>query len=399
MEQYGWRQPIRYLVVALVFAAIIWFVINAWPLISSLIVAGLLAYVLQPLVHLLVRYTSASRTMAVNITYILFVSILVAIPAILTPIAIRQVRGISPDLDQILHQTRDLLTQPFQVGGIDLSLDNFFSNFEELLSQTTTFVVSNAVSTLSGISTNFVWILVVLVSIYYLLKDSHLLLRSLLSLISPAYQYHAQRLISEIDSIWGRFLRGQLLLMLIVGLMTWLGTLAVGLPGALVIGLTAGILDIIPSLGPTVAAVVGVTIAFTQGSTFLPVSNMVFGLIVLLIFVFVQQIENIWIRPTLMGRQLRLHPALVFIGVFSSLALFGILAALLVIPFMASVGVVGRYLIHRSRGEDPYPKPTVDVSTALTAKSTVKKKPARPKPLAEKSIQPVKKIVSKQQGS
>ena len=145
------------------------------------------------------------------------------------------------------------------------------------MTQTTAFIASNAVSTLGGISTNFVWILVVLVSIYYLLKDSHLLISSLVNLLSPTNHYHARRLIAEIDNIWGRFLRGQLLLMLIIGLITWFGGLAVGLPAAFVIGLTAVALTRAESTEKTQRAILsslsprwlGVVISFSVITTFL----------------------------------------------------------------------------------------------------------------------------------
>jgi predicted PurR-regulated permease PerM len=129
------------------------------------------------------------------------------------------------------------------------------------------------------------------------------------------------------------------------------------------LGLIAGILDLIPSLGPTLAAILAVAIAFLEGSAYLPVSNFFFALIVLGIYLVVQQVENIWIRPALMGRRLRLHPALIFVGVFGSLAMFGILAALVVIPVMSSIGVIGRYIMCRMQGINPYPDNTLSRTT------------------------------------
>ncbi len=366
MEQNGWRQPIRYLVVLSIFLALIWFVFVARPLISSLVVAALVAYVLHPFVNLIIRHTRLSYNMAVNITYLLFLSVLVAIPAILTPFVIRQVSGVTVDVEYFLQQIRILMNRPLVIGSISISLENVVSSLEALLSETTTFIAGNAVSTLRDVSTNFLWILVILVSIYYLLRDSHDLIDWLLTPISGVYQHHARRLLAEIDDIWGNFLRGQLVLMIFVGILSWLGGVMVGLPGAFVVGLIAGILDLIPSLGPTLAAVIAVAIAFLEGSTYLPLSNFWFSLIVLAVFIVIQQIENIWIRPVLMGRRLRLHPALVFIGVFGSLALFGILAALVIIPVMSSIGVIGRYILCRIRGINPYPEFTPTYSEGET---------------------------------
>lgn len=366
MEQNGWRQPIRYLVVLSIFLASIWFVVVASPLISSLVVAALVAYVLHPFVNLIIRHTRLSYNMAVNITYLLFLSVLVAIPAILTPFVIRQVSGVTVDVEYFLQQIRILMNRPLAIGSISVSLENVVSSLESLLTETTTFVAGNAVSTLRDVSTNFLWILVILVSIYYLLRDSQDFVDWLLAPISGIYQHHARRMLAEIDDIWGNFLRGQLVLMIFVGILSWLGGVMVGLPGAFVVGLIAGILDLIPSLGPTLAAVIAVAIAFLEGSTYLPISNFWFSLIVLAVFIVIQQIENIWVRPVLMGRRLRLHPALVFIGVFGSLALFGILAALVIIPVMSSIGVIGRYILCRIRGINPYPEFTSTYSDGET---------------------------------
>ena len=216
MGQNGWGQPIRYLIVGLLFLAIVWFITVASALINSLIVAALFAYVLSPLVNLIIRYTRLSHNAAVNITYLLFLSILIAVPAILTPFALRQIGNITPDIDAIIDQTRSIIVERIEIGEFSVSLADSVTNFEQLIADTTTFIVGNTVSTISVISTNLVWILVVLVSIYYLLKDSHLMINSFIRLISPAYQYHARKLIQEVDIIWGRFLRGQLLLMLIL---------------------------------------------------------------------------------------------------------------------------------------------------------------------------------------
>ncbi|MFQ5578144.1 MAG: AI-2E family transporter, partial [Anaerolineae bacterium] len=225
------------------------------------------------------------------------------------------------------------------------------------ISQTIADLAANLGDVLAGISTNALWILIVLVSIYYLLKDSHALTDWAVSLISPRYRHHARQLLAEVDAIWGSFLRGQLLLMLIIGLLSWFGGVLVGIPGAFVIGLIAGILDIIPSLGPTLAALLAAVVALFEGSTYLPVSNGLFAIIILIVFVVIQQIENIWIRPALMGRRLKLHPALVFIGVFGSLALFGIFVTLIIIPLMATITVLGRYFRLLLQGKHPYPPP------------------------------------------
>ena len=343
MQPSKWTQPIRFSIVAAIFLATIWLVIAVKPLISSFIIAALIAYILHPLVNLVTRRSKLKHTGAVNIVYFLFLLVMAAIPGTLTPIFIAQLGGISFDVKSFTEQTKITIEQSALVSNLPISLDILFDDLGNMLTQTAGDVASNLGGIVAGVSTNFLWVLVVLVLIYYLLKDSGQLLEWGMSFISPAYQQHAEYLLAESDIIWSRFLRGQLLLMLIIGLLSWWGSAAVGLPGAFVIGLLAGILDIIPSLGPTLAAIAAISVALLEGSTYLPVSSWVFALIILAIFLVIQQAENIWIRPALMGRRLRLHPALVFVGVIGSLALFGILPALLIIPSMATIGMFIRY--------------------------------------------------------
>ena len=352
MPSSKWTQPIRFSIVAAIFLAAIWLIIAIQPLISSFIIAALMAYILHPLVNFITRRSKLGHTAAVNIIYFLFLLVMAAIPGTLTPIFIVQLGGVSFDVNAFTEQIKTAIEQSALVSSLPVSLDSLFDNLGNMLTQTAGDVASNLGGIVAGVSTNFLWVLAVLVMLYYLLKDSRQLLNWGISFISPTYRHHAEYLLEETDIIWGSFLRGQLLLMLIIGLLSWWGSAAVGLPGAFIVGLLAGILDMIPSLGPTLAAIVAVSVALFEGSTYLPVSNWIFALIVLAIFLVIQQAENIWIRPALMGRRLKLHPALVFVGVVGSLALFGVLPALLIIPLMATIGMLIRYTQNQINNTD-----------------------------------------------
>ena len=150
-------------------------------------------------------------------------------------------------------------------------------------------------------------------------------------------------------------LRSQLLLMLFVGVLTGLGSAAIGLRHAVLLGLVAGGLDLIPSLGPIVAMVVATAIAWFEGSVYLPLSKGWFAIAVIALYTLVQQVENIWLQPRIMGHRLRLHPGLVFVAVTGALTLAGALVALIIVPLLASAGVVGRYVHRRILGLEPWP--------------------------------------------
>ena len=197
--------------------------------------------------------------------------------------------------------------------------------------------------------------MVILVTTFYLLRDGPRLRLWLVLQFSPRFQSDIDHLLIDMAHVWNSFLRGQLALMIVVGLLTAIAAAAIGLPGAVVIGIIAGLLDVIPSLGPTVAGAVGVIVALILGSTYIPLSNLWFALIVMGVFLVIQQIENIWLRPQIMGHTLQLHPGIIFISVLGALAQVGILGALVVVPVMSSMAILWRYIHARLLGQDPYP--------------------------------------------
>jgi predicted PurR-regulated permease PerM len=146
--------------------------------------------------------------------------------------------------------------------------------------------------------------------------------------------------------------------MLLVGVLTGLGAAAVGLRRAAALGLLAGALDLIPSLGPMAATVTAAAIAWFEGSAHLRLSNAEVTVLVVVLYVAIQLLEEVWLRPRIMGQSLRLHPGLVFVAVVGALALGGALIALIIVPLLGSAGVVGRYLHRQILGLEPWPEIT-----------------------------------------
>lgn len=376
----NWTPSTKYIVLALVFAAIAATVYFARPLIGPLVISALLAFVLTPLVDRLASRGRMKRDTAVLTVYLAFFALLVAVPSSVAPLVIRQVRNLSVDLIEIEKQVETFLSQTFSIGGLTFSLpiiipqdfDQFFQGF---IVQAST----GAFDRLGELTSNLAWFLVILVATFYFLKDSARLLDWLVGLVPQAYQDDARKYISELNKIWGAFLRGQLILVLLITLTTSITMSAVGLRGAIGVGILAGILDIIPSLGPLVAGIIAGLAALIFGSSYLNISPVLFAVIVVAIFLVIQQIENIWWRPQIMGQTLRIHPGLVFVGVIGALALSGILGALVIIPLMASIGVLGRYVHAKLRDEPPWQEDIIQpMEKPVTPKRIIRKKKTSP---------------------
>lgn len=369
-----WSPSTKYIVLALVLAAVIATVQFARPLIGPLVISGLLAFVLAPLVDKLAALRRIKRDTAVAIVYLIFLALLIAIPSIVAPLAINQVLNLSLDLLTIEVQVEEFLSQPILIGNMAFTLPVQFSqNINQFLQGFISQASTGAFDLLGRISSNLAWFLVILVATFYFLKDSAKLQNWFVELAPQEYQDDARIFLKELNRIWSAYLRGQLTLMLLIAVTTSVGMTAVGLRGAVGVGILAGILDIIPSVGPLVAGVIAGLVALIFGSSYLDVSNLLFAVIVGSIFLVIQQVENIWWRPQIMGQTLRLHPGVIFVGVIGALALSGVLSALVIIPLMASIAVLGRYIKAKLRGEAPWAEETQTLTNDAVENSEVKK--------------------------
>jgi predicted PurR-regulated permease PerM len=350
-----WSPSTKYIVLALVLAAVIATVQFARPLVGPLVISGLLAFVLAPLVDKLAAHRRIQRNTAVVIVYLFFLALLIAIPSIIAPLAVNQVLSLSLDLLTIEVQIEEFLSEPILIGNMAFNLPvQWTQNINQLLQNFIGQASTGALDLIGAVSSNLAWFLVILVATFYFLKDSAKLQNWFVELAPPEYHNDARKYLQELNRIWSAYLRGQLTLMLLIAVTTSIGMAAVGLRGAVGFGILAGVLDLIPSVGPLVAGIIAGLVALIFGSSYLDISNILYSVIVVAIFFFIQQVENIWWRPQIMGHHLRLHPGVVFVGVIGALALSGVLSALVIIPLMASISVLLGYIKAKLRGEDPW---------------------------------------------
>lgn len=174
------------------------------------------------------------------------------------------------------------------------------------------------------------------------------------------------RLLRRIVGLWWAYVKGQMLLAVITGSLIWLLGLAGGLSWAFLLGLLAGILDVIPTFGPIIAVVPAVIVALWRGSSTLLVENWLFALIVLAGFFAVQQIVSLFIAPQIHGRRLDLHPLLVFVAVIVGAIVAHVAGAYLAIPVLLAVREIVSYVRRKTRGLPPFPEDDAAEAKATT---------------------------------
>ncbi len=356
------------------------------PVIMSVVVA----YVVLPLVNLLHQRTRLTRTLSIVVVYLLILAALLAIPITTIPSIISEANALIERTPTYLQDLGDFLSRPFTVAGFTVPLDQYpildqvYASLADNVVQIAQSIGRESVNVLGNVAgatlSTIGWIIIILVLSFYMVKDFRQLFDSTVHLIPLPYQGDAYRLGVEISQTWNAFLRGQLLLCLVVGTATFILALMVGLPNALVLALIAGIAEFIPNLGPALAAIPAILVALFQSQSSwlgMNMSPLLYAVIVLGIYILIQQVENIVLVPRIIGRSLNLHPFVVFLGAVAGANVAGILGILLAAPILATLRLLLLYMFRKLSDLPPFPLSEPALSRKSGARSWLPWRAAR----------------------
>jgi predicted PurR-regulated permease PerM len=298
------------------------------PFLISLIVA----YALQPIVELLVR-RKVPRGVAILVIYLVFVllvaiAVLQAIPAVTRQFT--QLTAHFPVLIQQIDQWAGALSahKKYLPDAVRTGIEDALTRAEQGLAGSVANLFTMLTSTVSAIFVIFV----VPFLVFYMLKDGRSLGRSLLRTLPARRRPQVKTLLLTVDETLGTYVRSQLLVMLVVGVLTYAGFLIIGLPYALLFATFLAVVDVIPYIGP----LIGAAPALILGLSISPQM----ALKVLIVNVVVQQLEGNLISPQIMGKTLHMHPMAIVAALLIGGEVGGILGLVCAVPILAVVKVV-----------------------------------------------------------
>ncbi|MBN1976198.1 MAG: AI-2E family transporter [Anaerolineae bacterium] len=341
-------------------------------IISPLVIALLLAFILDPIVDFLTDRLRLSRGLATTLVFL--VLILVGLGLVATPVAVipspRQiVNSIQAVVNDTLTDINAFFERPLEIGEYTLDLSGVYGELSSMVRSYIGSVLQGTLTIAGNIAQGAFWLIFILMAAFYLVKDIDGLIKHIDGLAPPGYQDDFVRLRQRITDVWHAFLRGQLLLALILTIGTAAVFAAIGVPYAWAMGLLAGIMAFVPNIGPIISAVPPILLAFFQGSRFLPIDNFWFAVLVAGAYVLVQLVYNNVLVPRILGQSLNLHPLVVLIAAIVGGLMGGLVGLLLAVPILATLRIIGHYIMCRLYDRDPF---------AETKQDEKKKPPKRP---------------------
>ncbi|MDO8488477.1 MAG: AI-2E family transporter [bacterium] len=318
----------RTIIFTALFALLLWFVFQIRGVLLMIFISIILMSALNPAVDKLQKW-KLPRGLAIVLVYIVFWGILAAIVA-----------GVVPPL---VDQTRKLiLLLPEAIGRIEFFNTNQQILTEQLLGRLGA-LPENILRVTVGIFGNLLAVLSTSVVTFYLLLERSQLNQYLGFLLGKDSPTKVTRVINEIERRLGGWVRGELILMLTVGSFTYAGLSLLGVDIALPLAIIAGVLEIVPNIGPVVSAVPAVLIALTI--------HPLTALATVALYFLVQILENNLLVPKVMQKAVGVNPLVSILGLLMGWQVAGVSGAVLAIPLIIVAQTIGLELFSLKRLE------------------------------------------------
>jgi len=354
------KQQIRLGLWILTIGLIVWVSYQARLALIPFLIGTLFAYIVSPLVDRVSQILPAKtrrgdvwrRGISVLVVYALALIGLIAVIWAVAPSVAEQTQLLVDDLPTILegarqqlnlwsNNVRELLPATYRMRFDDY-LAILISSFSDGASRTIEdyiLVASNAITKTIGIVIGF---LVVPFWMFYAIRDRHFAETSIKQATPTEVRDDLINLARIGDSILGRYLRGQLLLGLVVGVSVGLAMKLLGVQWALWLGVWAGVTELIPVAGPWLGAIAGlIVVAATNPDLFVWV---------VVIYLTVQLTENILLAPRIQGHAVRIHPGLILLLLVVAGSLWGAVGVIVIVPIAALLKELFWYIDRRLRG-------------------------------------------------
>lgn len=343
-ESAAWRVVSRAILFTIAVLIGLWLLGQLTSVVVRIVLAVILAAGMKPLVDRLTHrelrrqgWWTPPRGLVVLLVYVVTIILVVTAGGLILQVVIVEIQNLinatpvyAPrlvtyvnDLLDLIPGGREMITDFDLASQMSGLVSRFFGVFSQAL-----VVFQYALGLFSGLLD----VLMILLLALYITTDGPMIGRYLRAFLPPDRHSQASRVTSRIFVRLGGWVSGQILLCVIIGVVSWVGLTLIGVPYAVVLALVAGIMEAVPNVGPIIAAVPAVIVA----ALYSPFK----ALLVIGLYLLIQQLENYVIVPRVMSKAVELHPLAVLLALMIGGELMGVLGAVLSVPVAAAISVI-----------------------------------------------------------
>ncbi|NNJ10822.1 AI-2E family transporter [Chloroflexales bacterium ZM16-3] len=361
-------KPIRFsahyklITAAIIIALTILFFQHIRHVLPPFIGAIITAYLFNPLVTWLQRRTGMGRAIWIVVLYVLAFLLFYGLFIWIWPIIVEQTSDMARAAPQLVNEIRSFFEgrEQIELGGFVIDLAPLEDQLISVVRDMGTWMSGNVPRLVFSALETVIYILVYLIITFYLLLEAKQLKLWSANLIPAPYREEIGSLGTQIDAVFSAYIRGQLLLIVIMSVLLYIPLSILQVPYALVIAVASGTLEILPIIGPWSAAGIAITATLFQTNIPFGLSGLGLAAVVGIIYFSLRQIEDHFIIPNIMGPLVRLHPAVVIFAILAGGALGGAFGLFISIPVAAVVRILLSYLYRKMTDqlEPPSSSPT-----------------------------------------
>ncbi|MGB3716531.1 MAG: AI-2E family transporter [Candidatus Promineifilaceae bacterium] len=366
-ESPQWDRTLKIFVAAASVIVLVVFAMRFQNLILQIAAAAIIAYVATPFIDMLAKKTPLARGTSILITYVIVLILITTVFIAFGTTVFNQALNLVYTVPDIVEGSVEWLstTEEISIGPYHLDVGAFWGRLDQELIQEQLIpsigsIVRQTGGTLlqllgSGVQIGTQVLFTIVISIYLAFEIPNLGSYVERAAHRPGYGRDARVLIRDFGRIWRAYLRGQVILGLIIGGAVWISLTILGVQNSFGLGVLSGLLEFLPILGPLIGTAAAAIVAFLQPTNYIGLSPVAFALVVIGVMILIQQIENNLLVPRIVGGALDLHPLIIIVGVFVGGAMAGLIGAILAAPLLATVKLLGTYAWRKMFDLPPFP--------------------------------------------
>lgn len=320
----------RALATVLLYALALLFIYFAWRTLVTFLFAIMFAYLLEPAVSGLQHRARLSRGHAVLTIYVVIFLGIGLFFSVLGPQILRQAGRLSDSLPALMHRitSGELLQQVARLRHWNLQTEQRVQQFLASHQQEISVWIQEMLSAFAGIGRNIIWVLLVpVLAIFFLLSGGRFAQAILDQLERRRQRSFVRGLLQDMHDVLANYIRIQIILAVLTLLVYLGGFVAFRIPYAVALGVTAGLLDFIPIVGPLIGALMVLAVAFFSGYPYVVFVALFIGAWRLFM--------DYYLSPRMFGHRVQLHPLAVLFGVLAGAEIAGIIGVYLSVPILA----------------------------------------------------------------
>jgi predicted PurR-regulated permease PerM len=322
-----------------------WFLYLERAILTPFIAAAIFAYIFNPIVNFFSRHLKLPRALSVLIIYLAIVFIVAMAGLAFSGRIVEESMELKQEAATITKTAKNQINN--LPDWLKPTVNDTLTSFEK-----GTFIsYPKVISFVPQAFSRILSFIIFLFAAFYFLKEGRNMFDKMLNFVPNDYKVEVDILIRKINSVLGGYLRGQIFLIFFVALALFISLTILGVKFALILAVFSGFAEIVPIIGPIVAASVAALAAFIGGGSNFGLAPLQMALAVVVVYAVVRQIQDYLINPYVMGKITKLHPLIILFAVIAGQHIAGIVGLILAVPIAGVIKIIFEYSLDKINSE------------------------------------------------